>query len=67
MAAKNLGIDEHRYRSVRFYRTETGAWARYEPWMSTIVDVTPHDLERAHGMARMTHLDTARSLTGRDR
>jgi len=25
---------------VRFYRTETGSWARYEPWMSTIVDVT---------------------------
>ena len=40
VAVKNLGIDEHRYRSVRFYRTETGAWARYEPWMSTIVDVT---------------------------
>jgi predicted RNase H-like nuclease len=40
VAVKNLGIDEHRYRSVRFYRTETGAWARYEPWMSTIVDVS---------------------------
>jgi len=37
---KRLGVDEHRYRSVRFYRTETGAWARYEPWMSTIVDVS---------------------------
>lgn len=40
VAVKKLGVDEHRYRSVRFYRTETGAWARYEPWMSTIVDVT---------------------------
>ena len=40
VAVKRLGVDEHRYRSVRFYRTETGAWARYEPWMSTIVDVT---------------------------
>jgi len=40
VAVKHLGVDEHRYRSVRFYRTETGAWARYEPWMSTIVDVT---------------------------
>ena len=37
---KRLGVDEHRYRSVRFFRTETGGWARYEPWMSTIVDVS---------------------------
>jgi len=37
---KHLGVDEHRFRSVRFFRTETGAWTRYEPWMSTIVDVT---------------------------
>jgi len=35
----HLGIDEHRYRSVRFYRTQTGACARFEPWMSMIVDV----------------------------
>ncbi len=35
-----LGIDEHRYRSVRWFRNEvTGKWSRYEPWMSTIVDV----------------------------
>lgn len=35
-----LGIDEHRYRSVRWFKNETtGKWARYEPWMSTIVDV----------------------------
>jgi len=40
VVVKHLGVDEHRYRSVRFYRTETGAWARYEPWMSTIVDVS---------------------------
>src|SRR5450830_1971123 len=48
VAVKHLGVDEHRYRSVRFYRTQTGAWARYEPGgtsrsrgrMSTIVDVT---------------------------
>jgi transposase len=37
---RHLGVDEHRFRSVRFFRTETGAWARFEPWMSTIVDVT---------------------------
>jgi len=34
-----LGIDEHRYRSVRYYRDEGGTWHRFEPWMSTIVDV----------------------------
>ena len=34
-----LGIDEHRYRSVRFFRDETGSWRRYEPWMSTLVDL----------------------------
>lgn len=35
---RRLGIDEHRYRSVRFYRDDTGAWRRYEPWMTTMVD-----------------------------
>jgi transposase len=39
---RRLGIDEHRYRSVRFYREPDRAggwrWRRYEPWMSTIVD-----------------------------
>jgi transposase len=34
-----LGIDEHRYRSVRFFREPSGAWRRFEPWMSTIVDI----------------------------
>jgi transposase len=34
-----LGIDEHRYRSVRFFRDPaTRAWRRYEPWMSTFVN-----------------------------
>jgi transposase len=35
---RRLGIDEHRYRSVRFYREPGGTWQRFEPWMSTIVD-----------------------------
>jgi transposase len=42
---RRLGIDEHRYRSVRFYREPDPSkaagphrWRRYEPWMSTIVD-----------------------------
>lgn len=34
-----LGIDEHRYRSVRYYRRPGGGWRRFEPWMSTIVDI----------------------------
>ena len=40
---RRLGIDEHRYRSVRFFRDPhdpTGAWRRYEPWMTTFVDAT---------------------------
>jgi len=40
LAPARLGIDEHRYRSVRWFKNETtGKWSRYEPWMSTIVDV----------------------------
>jgi transposase len=38
VAVRRLGVDEHRYRSVRFYRRPDGTWRRYEPWMSTIVD-----------------------------
>lgn len=40
LAPKRLGIDEHRYRSVRFFRTdESSPWMRVEPWMTTIVDL----------------------------
>ena len=39
LPVRRLGIDEHRYRSVRFFRAPTGAWRRFEPWMSTIVDL----------------------------
>jgi transposase len=35
---RRLGIDEHRYRRVRWFRDETGGWRRVEPWMSTIVN-----------------------------
>jgi transposase len=38
LAVRRLGIDEHRYRSVRYYREPDGSWRRFEPWMSTIVD-----------------------------
>ncbi|XTR52171.1 ISL3 family transposase [Pseudarthrobacter sp. So.54] len=35
-----LGIDEHRFRSVRFFRDpDSSAWIRHEPWMTTIVDL----------------------------
>ncbi len=37
LAPVMLGIDEHRFRSVRFFQDpETKAWKRFEPWMSTI-------------------------------
>ncbi len=40
LSPRMLGIDEHRYRSVRFFRDPaTLAWKRYEPWMTTIVDL----------------------------
>jgi len=35
-----LGIDEHRFRSVRYFQDPgTKAWTRFEPWMTTIVDL----------------------------
>lgn len=40
LARRMLGIDKHRYRSMRFFRDPaTKAWKRYEPWMTTIVDM----------------------------
>ncbi len=34
-----LGIDEHRFRSVRWFKNDTGSWQRVEPWMTTFVDL----------------------------
>lgn len=34
-----IGIDEHRYRPVRFFREPSGGWRRFEPWMSMIVNI----------------------------
>lgn len=34
-----LGIDEHRFRTVRWFRDDAGAWRRIEPWMITFVDL----------------------------
>jgi transposase len=40
LAPRMLGIDEHRYRSVQFFRAPaTKAWKCYEPWMTTNVDL----------------------------
>jgi transposase len=36
---RRLGIDEHRYRRVRWFRDpDGGGWRRVEPWMSIIVN-----------------------------
>lgn len=37
---RRLGVDEHRYRSVRSYREPDGACCRYEPSMTTLVDTS---------------------------
>lgn len=34
-----LGIDEHRFRSVRWFKDHAGTWRRIEPWMTTFVDL----------------------------
>lgn len=37
---RHLGIDGHRYRRVRFFRDpDTAKWCRYEPWMTSMVDL----------------------------
>ena len=37
--ATQLGIDEHRFRSVRWFKDDAGGWKRVEPWMITFVDL----------------------------
>lgn len=40
LSPRMLGIDEHRFRSVRYFQDPvTKAWTRCEPWMTTIVDL----------------------------
>lgn len=39
VAVRRLGVDEHRYRSVKYFRRPDGTWARFEPWMTTLVDL----------------------------
>jgi transposase len=71
VVVRRLGIDEHRYRSVRFFRDPaTNAWRRYEPWMTTFVDA---DTGRVLGVvdgrdsAGVAAWLTARSQEWRDR
>ena len=35
----SLGIDEHRFRTVRWFRDDDGAWQRLEPWMVTFTNL----------------------------
>ena len=40
LSPRMLGIDEHRFRSVRYFRDpDSSSWIRHEPWMTTIVDL----------------------------
>src|SRR3954463_6193946 len=45
-----LGVDEHRYRSVRFFGAPEGGQRRYEAWMTTLVDAP--GLRRRRRLAR---------------
>lgn len=35
----SLGIDEHRFRTVRWYKDEDDRWRRVEPWMTTFTNL----------------------------
>lgn len=35
----SLGIDEHRFRTVRWYRDDKQVWRRVEPWMTTFTNL----------------------------
>jgi len=39
VVVRRIGIDEHRFRRVRYFRLPTGRWRRHEPWISTIGDL----------------------------
>jgi transposase len=34
-----LGVDEHRFRTERFFRDDSGAWRRVEPWLTMFVNL----------------------------
>jgi len=39
VAVRRLGVDEHRYRSVKYFRRPDRTWQRFEPWMTTLVNL----------------------------
>jgi hypothetical protein len=40
LSPRMLGIDQHRFRSLRYFQDpSTKAWTRFEPWMTTIVNL----------------------------
>jgi len=41
---RHPGIDEHRFRSVRWFKDHAGAWRRIEPWMTTFVDLATDEV-----------------------
>ncbi len=65
-----LGVDEHRFRTVRFFRDDQGAWKRVEPWMTTFVNLQTGQVigvvDGRDGAAVTTWLE-ARSPTWRAR
>jgi transposase len=65
-----LGIDEHRYRKVCWYRDPDGAWRRVEPWMTTIVNVRSGQvlgIVDGRNSAAVTNWLNARSQAWKDR
>jgi transposase len=71
----HLGIDEHRFRTVRFFRdpdtnSGRGGWRRVEPWMTTFVNLATGQVvgvvDGRDGAAVATWLE-ARSQAWRDR
>lgn len=66
-----LGVDEHRFRTVRWFRDpDTNAWKRVEPWMTTFVNLQTGQVigivDGRHSAAVTTWL-AARSPVWRER
>jgi transposase len=65
-----LGVDEHRFRTVRFFRDDSGAWHRVEPWMTTFVNLQTGQVigvVDGRDSTAVTTWMTARSQQWRDR
>jgi len=66
-----LGIDEHRFRTVRWFRDpDTQAWRRVEPWMTTFVNLQTGQVIGVVGGRHSSAVKTwlaARSQAWRDR